>query len=128
MMPITPISTVIELFIPEGFAHDYEWTARALGMRHFAVWNDTYVYVFFLLKRVTRLIHRPVPAQLRTPNGRGLTTPRVSKARKFQSMDPTSPNSSKTERMATCRKLSNASLMLKVTCQITTRTYSIDFA
>jgi len=41
MMPITPISTVIELFYPEGYAHDYEWTTRALGMKHFAVWNDT---------------------------------------------------------------------------------------
>ncbi|KAH9994041.1 hypothetical protein BJV77DRAFT_1144094 [Russula vinacea] len=41
MMPITPISTVIELFTPEGFAHDYEWTTRALGMKHIAVWNDT---------------------------------------------------------------------------------------
>jgi len=40
MMPITPISTVIELFYPEGFAHDYEWTTRSLGMKHFAVWND----------------------------------------------------------------------------------------
>lgn len=43
MMPVTPISTVIELFYPEGFAHDYEWTTRALGIKHFAVWNDTYV-------------------------------------------------------------------------------------
>jgi hypothetical protein len=43
MMPITPISTVFELFYPEGYAHDYEWTTRALGMKHFAVWNDTYV-------------------------------------------------------------------------------------
>jgi hypothetical protein len=41
MMPITPISTVIELFYPGGYAHDYEWTTRALGMKHFAVWNDT---------------------------------------------------------------------------------------
>jgi len=47
MMPITPISTVIELFYPEGYAHDYEWTTRALGMKHFAVWNDTYVGFFF---------------------------------------------------------------------------------
>ena len=46
MMPITPISTVIELFYPEGYAHDYEWTTRALGMKHFAVWNDTYVLLF----------------------------------------------------------------------------------
>ncbi|PPQ64507.1 hypothetical protein CVT26_002046 [Gymnopilus dilepis] len=35
-------STVIELFYPGGFAHDYYWTTRALGMRHYAVWNDTY--------------------------------------------------------------------------------------
>ncbi|PCH43589.1 hypothetical protein WOLCODRAFT_138454 [Wolfiporia cocos MD-104 SS10] len=42
MMPVTPISTVIEIFYPGGFAHDYEWTTHALGMRHFAVWNDTY--------------------------------------------------------------------------------------
>ena len=49
MMPITPISTVIELFYPTGYAHDYEWTTRALGMKHFAVWNDTYVLFFFEL-------------------------------------------------------------------------------
>lgn len=34
-------STIIELFFPGGFAHDYYWTSRALGMRHLAVWNDT---------------------------------------------------------------------------------------
>jgi hypothetical protein len=45
-MPQTTLSTVIEIFIPEGFAHDYEWTTRALGMKHFAVWNDTYVPLF----------------------------------------------------------------------------------
>ncbi|KAH9949015.1 hypothetical protein B0H21DRAFT_199426 [Amylocystis lapponica] len=42
MMPTTPISTVIEIFYPGGFAHDYEWTTHAMGMKHFAVWNDTY--------------------------------------------------------------------------------------
>ncbi|KIJ67844.1 hypothetical protein HYDPIDRAFT_83773 [Hydnomerulius pinastri MD-312] len=42
LMPRTKVSAVIEMFFPEGFAHDYEWTTRALGMRHFAVWNDTY--------------------------------------------------------------------------------------
>ncbi|KAH7915202.1 hypothetical protein BJ138DRAFT_174726 [Hygrophoropsis aurantiaca] len=42
LMPRTRISAVIEMFFPGGFAHDYEWTTRALGMRHFAVWNDTY--------------------------------------------------------------------------------------
>ncbi|KAI8975904.1 hypothetical protein BD414DRAFT_423543 [Trametes punicea] len=42
MMPVTPVSTVIEIFYPQGFAHDYQWTTHALGMRHFAIWNDTY--------------------------------------------------------------------------------------
>ncbi|KAJ6568481.1 hypothetical protein B0H19DRAFT_1133372 [Mycena capillaripes] len=42
MMQPTRISTVIEMFYPKGFAHDYQWTTRALGMKHFAVWNDTY--------------------------------------------------------------------------------------
>jgi hypothetical protein len=42
MMPNTKISTVIEMFVPGGFAHDYQWTTHALGMRHFAVWNDTW--------------------------------------------------------------------------------------
>ncbi|KAK0451216.1 uncharacterized protein EV420DRAFT_1561523 [Desarmillaria tabescens] len=41
-MPPTKVSTVIEIFYPGGFAHDYHWTTRALGMSHFAVWNDTY--------------------------------------------------------------------------------------
>ncbi|KAH9940546.1 uncharacterized protein BXZ73DRAFT_98977 [Epithele typhae] len=43
MMPVTPVSTVIEIFYPGGFAHDYHWTSTALGMRHFAVWNDTFL-------------------------------------------------------------------------------------
>ncbi|KAI0070599.1 hypothetical protein K474DRAFT_1669885 [Panus rudis PR-1116 ss-1] len=42
LMAPTPISTVIEIFYPGGFAHDYEWTSRAMGMKHFAVQNDTY--------------------------------------------------------------------------------------
>ncbi|KAJ6505304.1 hypothetical protein C8R45DRAFT_972313 [Mycena sanguinolenta] len=42
MMQPTRISTVIEMFFPQGFAHDYQWTTSALGMKHFAVWNDTY--------------------------------------------------------------------------------------
>ena len=33
-------STVIEIFYPKGFAHDYHWTTRSLGMTHVAVWND----------------------------------------------------------------------------------------
>lgn len=41
-MPPTRISAVIEIFCPPGFAHDYQWTTRALGMTYFGVWNDTY--------------------------------------------------------------------------------------
>lgn len=40
-MKPTRVSSVIEIFCPPGFAHDYWWTARSLGMRHWAVWNDT---------------------------------------------------------------------------------------
>ncbi|KAG8862400.1 hypothetical protein FRB96_001470 [Tulasnella sp. 330] len=40
-MPSTPLSTVIEMFYPGGFAMDYEWTARALGHRHYGIQNDT---------------------------------------------------------------------------------------
>ncbi|KAH9940680.1 hypothetical protein B0H21DRAFT_753931 [Amylocystis lapponica] len=36
----TPKSTVMEFFFPEGFAHDYEYTTRALGMVHYGFWND----------------------------------------------------------------------------------------
>jgi len=42
LMARSPITTVIEMFYPPGFAHDYEWTSKALGMKHFGVWNDTY--------------------------------------------------------------------------------------
>ena len=34
---------MVEIFYPQGFAHDYEWTTRAMRGRHFAIWNDTYV-------------------------------------------------------------------------------------
>ena len=39
----SPRSTVIEFFYPKGFAFDYEYTTRALGMTHYGVWNDKYV-------------------------------------------------------------------------------------
>ncbi|WRT64161.1 uncharacterized protein IL334_001090 [Kwoniella shivajii] len=35
-----PRSTVIEFFYPGGFAEDYEFTARALGIRHYGIWDD----------------------------------------------------------------------------------------
>ncbi|KAJ7164684.1 hypothetical protein C8R43DRAFT_878630 [Mycena crocata] len=40
--PPTPISAVVEIFYPGGFAHDYEWTARALNKKHYSVWNDSF--------------------------------------------------------------------------------------
>ncbi|KAJ3550471.1 hypothetical protein NMY22_g452 [Coprinellus aureogranulatus] len=40
-MKPTRVSSVIEIFCPPGFAHDYWWTTRSLGMRHWAMWNDT---------------------------------------------------------------------------------------
>ncbi|KAF5325739.1 hypothetical protein D9611_000649 [Ephemerocybe angulata] len=40
-MKPTRVSSVIEIFCPPGFAHDYWWTARSLGIRHWAMWNDT---------------------------------------------------------------------------------------
>lgn len=35
-------STVFEFFYPEGFAHDYEYTARAMGIEHYGFWGDHY--------------------------------------------------------------------------------------
>ncbi|KAJ7126989.1 hypothetical protein C8R44DRAFT_667873 [Mycena epipterygia] len=42
LMKPTRVSAVIEMFLPGGFARDYEWTSRSLGMTHYSVWNDTY--------------------------------------------------------------------------------------
>ncbi|KIP06293.1 hypothetical protein PHLGIDRAFT_36005 [Phlebiopsis gigantea 11061_1 CR5-6] len=39
-MKPTPRSTVMEFFFPGGFAHDYEYTSRALGMVHYGFWGD----------------------------------------------------------------------------------------
>lgn len=41
-MPATPQSAVIEMFIRDGFARDYQWTAQHLGIKHFAVRHDTF--------------------------------------------------------------------------------------
>ncbi|KAJ6619756.1 hypothetical protein B0H10DRAFT_2175923 [Mycena sp. CBHHK59/15] len=50
LMKPTRVSAVIEMFIQGGFARDYEWTTRSLGMTHYSVWNDTcgpsFLYVF----------------------------------------------------------------------------------
>jgi hypothetical protein len=48
-------SAVIEMFYPGGFAHDYHWTSRALGMDHYAVWNDKYVFFFTMFVSFTIL-------------------------------------------------------------------------
>ncbi|KAG6879350.1 hypothetical protein C0992_003394 [Termitomyces sp. T32_za158] len=42
-MKPTRASAVVEIFYQGGFAYDYQWTARALGMDHYTVWNDTYM-------------------------------------------------------------------------------------
>ncbi|KZT58679.1 hypothetical protein CALCODRAFT_432171 [Calocera cornea HHB12733] len=42
-MKPTPRTTVMEFFMPQGWAFDYQWTASALGMTHYGWWNDTYV-------------------------------------------------------------------------------------
>jgi len=50
-MKPTPRTTVMEFFYPKGFAHDYEYTSRALGMVHYGFWNSSYVVsiaVFFI--------------------------------------------------------------------------------
>lgn len=39
-MKPSPRATVMEFFFPGGFAHDYEWTTRALGMVHYGFWGD----------------------------------------------------------------------------------------
>ncbi|KAI9465699.1 hypothetical protein BJY52DRAFT_1242022 [Lactarius psammicola] len=41
-MKPTPRSTVMEFFYPGGFAHDYEYTTRALGMVHYGFWGNSY--------------------------------------------------------------------------------------
>ncbi|KAJ8516777.1 hypothetical protein ONZ45_g5928 [Pleurotus djamor] len=38
----TPRSTIIEFTYPGGFAFDYEWTARALGITHYGFWGSDY--------------------------------------------------------------------------------------
>ncbi|KAF9462986.1 hypothetical protein BDZ94DRAFT_1259819 [Collybia nuda] len=39
-MKPSPRSTVIEFFYPGGFAFDYEYTTRALGMVHYGFWGS----------------------------------------------------------------------------------------
>ncbi|KAK7033150.1 hypothetical protein R3P38DRAFT_2921039 [Favolaschia claudopus] len=39
-MKPTRFSAVVEIFLPGGFARDYEWTSRSLGMTHYSIWNN----------------------------------------------------------------------------------------
>ncbi|KIM32507.1 hypothetical protein M408DRAFT_14788 [Serendipita vermifera MAFF 305830] len=41
-MEPTPRSTVIEIFHPDGFTYDYEYTARSLGHKYYGIWKDKY--------------------------------------------------------------------------------------
>lgn len=62
----------MEFFFPGGFAHDYEYTTRALGMVHYGFWGDRCVHVLhaltcftemqFLVRSRVRTCHRsPIP-------------------------------------------------------------------
>jgi hypothetical protein len=52
-MKPSPRSTVMEFFYPGGFAHDYEYTSRALGLVHYGFWNDKCVTVYSFHARLT---------------------------------------------------------------------------
>lgn len=39
-MKPSPSATVLEFFYPQGWAFDYEFIARGLGIAHFGFWND----------------------------------------------------------------------------------------
>ncbi|KAJ7600474.1 hypothetical protein C8J56DRAFT_813276 [Mycena floridula] len=41
-MKPTARTTVMEFFFPGGFAHDYEYTARAMGITHYGFWGSQY--------------------------------------------------------------------------------------
>jgi hypothetical protein len=45
MNNLNPRATVMEFFYPDGFAEDYEFTSRALGIRHYGWWdNESFTY------------------------------------------------------------------------------------
>ena len=65
----SPRSTVIEFFYPKGFAFDYEYTTRALGMTHYGVWNDKYVsYSSASLIPCTNFFYKRVFTQPEVPH------------------------------------------------------------
>lgn len=45
MNNLNPRATVMEFFYPGGFAEDYEFTSRALGVRHYGWWgSESFTY------------------------------------------------------------------------------------
>jgi hypothetical protein len=56
-MKPSPRSTVMEFFYPGGFAHDYEYTTRALGMVHYGFWGDRYVSILMWRFRLVLMPH-----------------------------------------------------------------------
>ena len=71
-MKPTPRSTVIEFFFPKGFAHDYEYTARGLGMMHYGFWDSQYVLSypsFHLLTHVSSYFTSPAFPSRNYPEG-----------------------------------------------------------
>ena len=59
---LTARSTVMEFF-PEGFAYDYEWTTRALGMVHSGFWGKRHDHPtlesFPILKFFVQRVRQP---------------------------------------------------------------------
>ena len=118
MMPVSPVSTVIEIFYPQGFAHDYHWTAHALGMRHFAVWNDTFVLfpTFDILALLISCIHLQFPyspQRARSVLPRrlpGYRDPRLSPDRRTDHRGPDS-------RQAPAASVKTALLVLRCDCE-----------
>lgn len=55
-MKPTPRSTVMEFFYPGGFAHDYEYTTRALGMVHYGFWGDRLGFVHLDVEFPTHIL------------------------------------------------------------------------
>lgn len=66
-MKPNPRSTVMEFFYPQGFAHDYEYTARALGMMHYGFWNNECATSLLSPRRCIltlfrlQILHKPCP-------------------------------------------------------------------
>ena len=83
----TPRSTIIEFFFPDGFAHDYEYTTRALGMTHYGFWDSQYVLlsIFFFLPYIFCLPTSPVISPAHVFHSQNIQ--KVSRVMTFRSME-----------------------------------------